>query len=65
MLQSPIDMTKVNYEVVALYMAQKTKGRGEEGDKDLMSKGSYCGICSGVIYLFTMSQISPPPSFCE
>jgi hypothetical protein len=30
-----------------------------------MSKGSYCGICSGVIYLFTMSQISPPPSFCE
>ena len=28
-----------------------------------MSKGSYCGIRSGVIFLFTMFKTSPPPSF--
>jgi hypothetical protein len=63
---SPVDMNKVDYEVVALYMSQKTRGRGEgeeEGGNDFMSKGSYGGIRSGVIFLFTMSQISPPPSF--
>jgi hypothetical protein len=63
--QSPIDMNKIDYDVVALYMAQKTRGGGggEEGADDFMSKGSYCSIRSGVIFLFTMSQISPPPSF--
>jgi hypothetical protein len=42
---------------------RRRKGRGGGGGNDFMSKGSYCGICSGVIFLFTMSQISPPPSF--
>ena len=30
-----------------------------------MSKGMYHSICFGIIYLYTMSNLSPPPSFCE
>ena len=56
----PIDMEKVDYELVAAYMVQKTKN-GEE-DK-LLSKGTYCGIRSAVIYLYTMSNLAPPPLF--
>ena len=56
----PIDMAKVDYELVAAYMVQKTKN-GEE-DK-LLSKGTYCGIRSAVIYLYTMSNLAPPPLF--
>ena len=56
----PVIMEKVDYEIVSTYMVQKTTNK----DK-LMSKGTYCGICSGIIYLYTMSNLSPPPSFCE
>ena len=54
----PVLMNKVDYNCVAAYMVQKT---GEQ-DK-LMSKGTYCGIRSAIIYLYTMSDLSPPPSF--
>ena len=56
----PIDMSKVDYDCVSAYMVQKTTA----GDR-LMSKGTYCGIRSSIIYLYTMSNLSPPPSFCE
>ena len=56
----PVLMEKVDYDCVSVYMVQKTNNK----DK-LMSKGSYCGICSGIIYLYTMSNLSPPPLFCE
>jgi hypothetical protein len=58
--QCPIDMTKMTYEVVGTYMAQ----RKNEDDKYL-GKGTYCGIRSGVINLFTMSNLAPPPRFRE
>ena len=53
----PVLMNKVDYNCVAAYMVQKT---GEQ-DK-LMSKGTYCGIRSAIIYLYTMSDLSPPRS---
>ena len=56
----PVLMEKVDYKCVSEYMVQKTTNE----DK-LMSKGTYCGICSGIIYLYTMSNLSPLPSFCE
>jgi len=56
----PIDMSKVDYDCVSAYMVQKTTA----GDR-LMSKGTYCGIRSSIIYLYTMSNLSPPPSFRE
>ena len=56
----PVLMEKVDYDCVSKYIVQKTT----DEDK-LMSKGTYCGICSGIIYLYTMSNLSPPPSFCE
>jgi hypothetical protein len=49
--QSLVDMHKVDYKVVALYMSQKKTGGRGEGD-DFMSKGSYCGTI----------QV---PSFCD
>ena len=56
----PVLMVKVDCKCVSEYMVQKTNNE----DK-LMSKGTYCGIHSGIIYLHTMSNLSPPPSFCE
>ena len=56
----PVLMEKVDYKCVSEYMVQKTTNE----DK-LMSKGTYCGIRSGIIYLYTMSNLSPPPSFRE
>ena len=58
--QCPVDMSKITYEVVGTYMAQRKDGR----DKYL-GKGTYCGIRSGIINLFTMSNLSPPPRFRE
>jgi hypothetical protein len=68
--QYPINMNKIDYDVVALYMAQKTKGGGgrEEGVGNFMSKGSYCGIWLGVIFSIhnisniTASIVSQPNS---
>ena len=51
-------MEKVDYDCIIEYMVQKTTNK----DK-LLSKGTYCGIHSGVIYLYTMSYLSHPPSF--
>ena len=58
--QCPIDMTKMTYEVVGTYMAQR-----KDGQDKYLGKGTYCGIRSGVINLFTMSNLSPPPRFRE
>lgn len=54
----PVDMTKVTYELVASFMTSK---RNEE-DKYL-SRGTYTGIRSSIVYLFTMSNLPPPPDF--
>ena len=58
--QCPIVMTKVAYGVVATYMAQR-----KDGQDEYLGKGTYCGIRSGIINLFTMSNLSPPPCFRE
>lgn len=54
----PVDMTQVSYELVASYMTSKKKD-----DDKYLSRGTYIGIRSSIIYLFTMSNLSPPPEF--
>mmetsp|Transcript_13416 Transcript_13416/g.25176 ORF Transcript_13416/g.25176 Transcript_13416/m.25176 type:complete len:440 (-) Transcript_13416:928-2247(-) len=54
----PVDMTQITYEIAASYMTTKRDARGR-----LLSKNSYSGIRSSIIYLFTMSKINPPPEF--
>lgn len=56
----PVDMTQVSYQVVASYMASK-----KTNEDKFYSRGTYIGIRSSIIYLFTMSNISPPPEFRE
>ncbi len=54
----PVDVSLVTYDLVSSYMAQKKANNG-----DYLSKNCYCGIRSGIINLFTMSNSSPPPDF--
>lgn len=56
----PVDMTQVvTYEVVASYMTIT-----KDGDNDkYLSCGTYIGICSSIVYLFTISNLSPPTEF--
>jgi hypothetical protein len=58
--QCPVDMRKITYEVVGTYMAQR-----KDNEDKYLGKGTYCGIRSGIINLFTMSNLSPPPRFRE
>ena len=53
----PVVMSKVTYQLTARYMAQKKRGG------KYLSKGTYCGIRSGIINLFTMSNTPLPPQF--
>jgi hypothetical protein len=39
--------------------------KGGAGNKYLDGHGTYIGICSSIMYLFTMSNLSPPPEFHE
>ena len=55
----PVVMSKVTYQLTARYMAQKKRGG------KYLSKGTYCGIRSGIINLFTMSNTPLPPQFRE
>jgi hypothetical protein len=54
----PVIMEKVTYEVAATYMTQK-----KDKDDRFLGKGTYCGIRSAIINLFTMSNVPPPPQF--
>lgn len=54
----PVDMTQVTYEVVASYMTTK-----KDTDNKYLCRGTYIGIRSSIVYLFTMSNLSPPPEF--
>ena len=54
----PVDMQQVTYELVASYMATK-----KDTEDKYLSRGTYIGIRSSIVYLFTMSNLSPPPEF--
>jgi hypothetical protein len=54
----PVDMTQVTYDLVALYMTSKTNNENK-----YFGRGTYVGIRSSILYLFTMSNHSPPAGF--
>ena len=51
MNQCPVNMSKITYEVVGTYMAQR-----KDGQDKYLGKGTYCGIRSGIINYYTMSH---------
>jgi hypothetical protein len=51
-------MEQVTYELVASYMTTK-----KNTEDKYLSRGTYIGIRSSIVYLFTMSNLSPPPEF--
>ena len=56
----PADTSLITYDLVSSYMCQK---KGNNGG--YLSKNCYCGIRSGIIHLFTMTNTSPPRRFLE
>ena len=53
-----MDMSQVTYEIAASYMTTK-----RDMHDRFLSKNSYSGIHSSIIYMFTMSNTTPPPDF--
>ena len=54
----PVDVSLLLYDIVSTYM---TTTKREDGR--YLGRGSYDNIRSSIIYLFTMSNTSPPPGF--
>ena len=56
----PIDMTKVSYEILAIFMTNKKNKDGK-----YYSKSVYDGIRSSFMSLYMMCDLVPPPGFRE
>jgi len=54
----PVDVLLLSYDIVSTYMTTKKRDEGR-----YLGRGSYDNIRSSIIYLFTMSNTSPPPGF--
>ena len=54
----PVDVLLLLYDIVSTYMTAKKRDEGR-----YLCWGSYDNIRSSIIYLFTMSNTSPPPGF--
>jgi len=54
----PVDMMQVTYDLVASYMTSKINNENK-----YFGRGTYVGIRSSIMYLFTMSNRSPPAGF--
>ena len=54
----PVDVSLLLYDIVSTYMTTKKREEGR-----YLGRGSYDNIRSSIIYLFTMSNTSPPPGF--
>ena len=53
-LSCPVHMEKMNYNIIANFMAQK-KNKGK-----FYSRSVYEGILSAFVHLYTMSNLTPP-----
>lgn len=56
----PVDVSQLSYEIIASYLTSRKNNEGQ-----YLSKTSYSGIRSSIVYLFTMSNSQPPALFRE
>lgn len=55
-----VDVSQLSYEIIASYLTSRKNNEGQ-----YLSKTSYSGIRSSIVYLFTMSNSQPPALFRE